>query len=200
LLPGELQMTTEGPPIQVLTRRLSECPSEFLEEPAQLNVAAVVSDAIKELGGDSMTPGSAGAFSFDPARNAYQERNRLQLVLISCWLLHDQWFRSRAKFARQCVKFLGDHVPELAKVISAQKFISDPDRREELARMFLDALDLRPLGETDEQANDRLTTLSSTERQRVIQESRAAEQRAREVREAMAKKAAEEAASTYGRE
>ncbi len=52
------------------------------------------------------------------------------------------------------MKFLSESVPEMAKVIAAHKFISDPDRREELARMFLDALELRPLGETDEQAND----------------------------------------------
>lgn len=193
-------MSTEGPPIQVLTRRLSECPAEFLEEPAQLNVAAVVNDAIRDLGGESIPPNNAGRFSYEPSQNAHQERNRLQLVLLSCWLLHDQWFRSRAKFARQSVQFLTERVPELAKVIAAQKFIADADRREELARIFLDSLDLRPLGETVEQANDRLATLSSTERQRVIQESRAAEQRAREVRAAMAKKAAEEAAATYGRE
>ena len=55
-------------------------------------------------------------------------------------------------------------------------------------------------GESEAQAADRLNTLSSVERTHVIQETRAAQERVRQVREAMKKKAAEEAAAAYGRE
>ncbi len=77
---------------------------------------------------------------------------------------------------------------------------SDPDRREELSRLCLRALNLRPAGETAAQAQDRLTTLNTVERQHVIAAARAAEERARQIREAMAKQAAEEAADKWSRE
>jgi hypothetical protein len=50
------------------------------------------------------------------------------------------------------------------------------------------------------QAADRLNALDSLERDRVIRETRAAEERAQKVREAMAKKKAEEAAARYSPE
>ena len=50
------------------------------------------------------------------------------------------------------------------------------------------------------QAEDRFTTLNSSERARVIREAKAAEERARAIREAMARKAAEEAAAKAMRE
>jgi hypothetical protein len=78
--------------------------------------------------------------------------------------------------------------------------INDPDRREELVRLCLKGLGLIPQGESAAQAADRLTTLDSVERDRVIRETRQAEARAREIREAMARKRAEEAAARYSPE
>jgi hypothetical protein len=86
----------------------------------------------------------------------------------------------------------------LAGLVRPDKFVSDPDRREELVRFCLAQLELRPLGETQSQAADRLTTLDSAERHRVLRATAAAERRAREVREAMARKQAQESASRYG--
>jgi len=82
----------------------------------------------------------------------------------------------------------------------APSFVRDPDRREELVRLCLRDLGLRPAGETVAQAQDRLATLNTAERQRVLQAARQAEERARAIREAMAKQAAEEAAAQYSRE
>jgi hypothetical protein len=89
---------------------------------------------------------------------------------------------------------------ELAAQIAARKFISDPDRREELARVALARLGFRPAGETMAQSQDRLTTLSSAERSRVMKAAQIAEQRARQIREALARKAAEESADKWTRE
>jgi hypothetical protein len=85
-------------------------------------------------------------------------------------------------------------------VVDAERFVTDPERREELVRHCLAKLALRPRGETDEQANDRRTSLDSVERRRIIEATRAAEERAREVREALVRKAAEEAAAKATRE
>ena len=56
------------------------------------------------------------------------------------------------------------------------------DRREELVRVLLASIDVRPAGETIEQSFDRKATLDSVERSKVMQ--------ARKIREAMARKAA----------
>jgi hypothetical protein len=66
--------------------------------------------------------------------------------------------------------------------------------------VLLSHLGLRPQGETLAQAQDRLTVLSTTERKKVLAAAVAAEERARKIREALAKKAAEESADKWTRE
>jgi hypothetical protein len=194
-------MNQEGPLLETLTRRLSECPSEFLEEPrgapsgGRVETAAVVSDLLRDLGGEMLTLQEAAAFGY----KAQGKRERLQLVLISCWLLHDSWFLSNKRH-QGVLKFLTEGLADLTDLVKPEKFVIDPDRREELVRLCLEALGLRPKGETLAQAQDRLATLNSVERARVIREAQAAEERARVIREEMARKAAEEAASYYGRD
>jgi hypothetical protein len=193
-------MDKEGPFLETLTRRLAECPADFLSAAGEVNVAAVVHDLMLDLGGEPLPDKDARSFQGDIQKMTPPERNRLQLVLIASWLLHDDWFRKQGNYAAPALNFLNDEIAALAELIQAQKFALDSDRREELVRISLNSLGLRPAGETIEQATDRLNTLDSVERQRVIRESRAAEQRARSIREAMARKAAEEAAASYGRE
>jgi len=207
-------MTAEGPPLEALTRRLADCPPEFLAEPRTgargvVNVAAVVSDLLVALGGAPLTKEQAEPFQ----RSSSQAlRSRLRLILITCWLLDDPWFRepgggdsgragggipdakSAAGFADRSLALLRERLDAVARVVSPEKFVSDPDRREELARLALEVLALRPAGENEAQAADRLTTLSSAERRTVVQAARAAEERARAIRAAIAaRKAAAEA-------
>lgn len=195
-------MTTEGPLLESLTRRLTECPAEFLAEPrigsaGKIHVEAVVSDLIHDLGGEPLIKAQAAAFQ---PKDAKQHRNRLSLVLITAWLLRDPWFIKDKQYAEKAYELLAVGLGELAQLVKASVFVTDPDRREELARMCLKALDLRPGGETDAQALDRYNTLNSAERQRVIRAAREAEERARQIREEMAKKEAEEAADKWSRE
>ena len=188
-----------------LTRRLAECPAEFLAEPrigmnGQVRVAAVVADLVRDLGGPLLTPAQVEVFQPRRSDRAGQQRNWLALVLVGAWLLGDPWFRQDQRFGASAAGFLSDRLRELADLNVAGKFVSDPDRREELARLCLSGLGLRPAGETAAQAADRLTTISSTERRRVLEAARLAEERAQAVRAAMAKKAAEEAAAQSSRE
>lgn len=187
-----------GPPIEALTHRLAECPAEFLVQPRLpgqdgVYVTAVVSDLLLDLGGGGLSPEDR-SFEAGP-----EHRNWLQTVLVACWLLHDPWFRERSMWA-PVHRLLVHGLQDVAQHVQASLFVSDPDRREELVRTCLRALELLPAGETQAQAEDRLTTISTAERLRVIREAQAAEQRAREIREAMARKAAEEAAAHYARE
>jgi hypothetical protein len=188
--------------LESLTRRLAECPAEFLAEPriganGQVRVEAVVGDLLHDLGGPPLT--LAQALAFQP-RDPRQSRNWLSLVLVAAWLLHEPWFQEQGRFADAAADFLAGGLTQLAGLAQAPKFVLDPDRREELSRLCLTGLHLRPAGETAEQAADRLSTISSAERQAVMQAARQAEERARAVREAMEKKAAEEAAAQYSRE
>ena len=188
-------MLKEGPLLEALTRRLAECPADFLAEPrigkaGVVHVEAVVADLLRELGSGPLTPDQAAVFQ---STSAKRDRNRLRLILVACWLLHDPWFRERKQFAAQAYPLLSAGLQELAAAVPASSCVSDPDRREEMARVCLRELGLRPAGEGLAQAQDRLAALNTAERQRVIRAARAAEERARQVREAMAREAAREA-------
>ncbi|MEP7359655.1 MAG: hypothetical protein ABI847_20550 [Anaerolineales bacterium] len=195
-------MDAEGPPLEALTRRLAECPAEFLAEPrigasGSIQVAAVVADLARDLGGGPLTRAQAEAFT---PRTAGAHRNWLALVLIAAWLLHDPWFREQRTFGGPAVDFLTAGAAQLAALAQAPLFVSDPDRREELVRLVLRDLGLRPAGESQAQATDRLGTLNTAERQRVMLAARQAEERSEAIRAAMAQKAADEAAAQYSRE
>lgn len=194
-------MEQQGPQLEQLTRRLAEIPEDFLAEPrigqqGTVHVAAVVQDLLTHLA-KPVPPDRLITFGgTDQAR----DRNRLAIVLILSWLLHDDWFRQAKLAADHIMTLLGEGAAELAQQVAARKLVTDPERREELARLALARLGYRPAGETEAQAQDRLVSLSSTERARVLKASRAAEERARAVREALRKKAAEESADKWTRE
>jgi hypothetical protein len=196
-------MKAEGPLLETLTRRLSECPGDFLTDPliggeGTVHVAAVVSDLVADMGGQRL--------STEAARGLWPDRpppssSLLKATLVASWLLHDPWFLERREFAPRIYLLLASEpFRALAGVVPATDFVNDPDRREELVRLCLSFLDLRPAGESKTDAEDRLTALDSVERTRVVREAREAEERARKIREAAAKKKAEEAAASYGRE
>ena len=194
-------MNQPGPIIEALTRRLAVTPADFLDEPRIGNsgsvfVAALVNDGLRMLGNVST---GVGLECFDDTTTKV-DRNRLALTMIVVWLLTDEWFVKRTVSQEQALQVLTEAVTELAATTAAQKFVSDPDRREELARVVLARLDYRPEGETLAQAKDRLSSISGMERRRLEQASRASEQRARAIREALAKKAAEESADKWTRE
>ena len=194
-------MQTEGPLLETLTRRLAETPEDFLREPliggvGLVHVDAVAGDLARLINTPLDAPELAKLTGTDPKR----DRNRLCIVLILCWLLGDEWFRARSVEPAALSELLDQGSVLLGAQVPSQKFVTDPDRREELARFALARLGCRPSGETVAQAQDRLTSLSSAERSRVVQASRAAEARARSIREALARKAAEESADKFTRE
>ncbi|HSR12624.1 MAG TPA: hypothetical protein VLS90_14375, partial [Thermodesulfobacteriota bacterium] len=196
------EMTEEGPELQALTHRLAECPGDFLAEPligraGTIHTAAVVADLLQDLGGAFRKEEDLSPFRSDSAE---RDRNRLQAVLIAAWLLHDPWFRGKGRYADKAYNFITEVLPAVAGLVKAPALVSDPERREELARLALKGLGLRPAGESDTESQDRLAAVSSVERRRVILESRSAQKRAAEIREAMRKKAAEEAAAKAARE
>lgn len=194
-------MKKAGPPIEQLIHRLSETPPDFLDEPkigqaGRIHVDAVVNDLLLNLG---IMPDAKRLNRFQ-GRTASEDRNRLSIVLLLCWLLHDVWFQSAKLCDNDVWLLLDNETKALADQVAASKFISDPDRREELARLALERCGLHPEGESEAQAQDRLTSLSSRERARVLAAARAAEERARAIREKLVQKAADESADKWTRE
>ncbi|MFN7145495.1 MAG: hypothetical protein ACK4YP_17100, partial [Myxococcota bacterium] len=74
------------------------------------------------------------------------------------------------------------------------------ERREELVRRCLRAAGRRPGGETMAEADDRFAQVDAIARARVLREAEDRERRSRDVREALARAAAEEAAAKVSRE
>jgi hypothetical protein len=191
-------MNHEGPQIDALTHRLAECPPEFLETPRRdnagtINVGAIVADHLRQMG-DLDVAGIANSITRFPVK-------RQQLAAIGAWLLNDPWFLDRPELAAAMRDVLtSDALAQLAETVRPEQTISDPDRREEFARICLRGLGLRPQGESMTEAADRLGTLDSVEREQVVRKTRAAEARARKIREEMASRAAQEAATRYSRE
>jgi hypothetical protein len=205
-------VTNEGPLLAQLTRRLAETPPEMLAEPAMadrpgVEVGAVAGDVLRALG---LEQPDAWLVALHPQTDNKVVRNFLRVTLIASWLLADPWFRGRSA-GEKAQEWLRDGLSELAGLTGADAFVKDEERREELARLALRALGFTPHGETDAQAQDRLESISSIERKRVIEAARKAnaharllrareEERARQVREEMQRKAAAAAAATGSRE
>jgi hypothetical protein len=194
-------MKIEGPTLETLTRRITETPQDFLAEPkigrtGTIMVSAVVNDLLTHLGAGPVT-GSLAAFDGSDVR---RDRNRLSVTLLICWLLADDWFKALKLEATRVVHLLNEVATQLAGQVASKNYLNDVDRREELVRTVLARLDCRPAGETMAQAQDRLTRLSSVERERVLKASREAEERSRAIRAALVKKAADESADKWTRE
>ncbi|TWI66487.1 hypothetical protein IP91_02304 [Pseudoduganella lurida] len=183
-------MTTQGPPLAMLTRRLAETPGEFLDTP---HVAAVANDVALLLGARLPPPVLKRMANLGSGQ-------RRPLVALLAWMLADDWFVATPPGQPALVALFEEGAAELAATASARRFIGDPERREELVRVALARLGWHPADETHSQATDRLAAISGIERRRLLEASRAAERRARELREALARQAAEEAADKWSRE
>lgn len=167
-------------PVSALTRRLADTPPDFLAAPSEVSVPAVVSDVLLAAGG---SPLSSYLAPDEPTQ---------RLTLVACWLVAG--LPADPAAVRE---FLLTGLTGLAALVEPSRFVTDPDRREELARLALRALALTPAGESEAQAADRLSTVDSVRRHEVLVAARVAEERARSVRRAMEEQRAREAAARY---
>jgi len=194
-------MENQGPALEVLLHRIAETPDDFLALPkigntGEVSVPAVVHDLCERLGAPVKAEALASFAGTDPKK----DRNRLSIALLLAWVLADDWFAGIHPTTTQVLDLLGPTSVQLAQHAASTKYLNDPDRREEVARLVLAHFGYRPAGESKAQAQDRLTSLSLVERERVLRAAREAEARARTIREALAKKAAEESADKWTRE
>jgi hypothetical protein len=194
-------METEGPPLEQLVRRIAETPDDFLAPPkigsgGTVSVPAVVYDLAASL---HVTLSDQDLARF-VGQNRDKDAARLGITLLLCWAISGDGLSGRTINAESLMDLLDETAGQLGAQATPLKYVQDPDRREELARLSMAAFGCRPAGETKAQAQDRLTSISGVERNRVLKAARAAEQRARAIREALARKAAEESADKWTRE
>jgi len=165
---------------------LADTPTDFL---ADAVVPAVVSDVLLMAGGTALNASKAAHYE---SGNPRWQR----LVLVTCWLVTDPALLACGPAALSSWLEAND-LTTLAALVDPLKFVQDPDRREELARLTLRALSLSPAGETESHAADRLSTVDSVKRAEVLRATQAAEERAAAVRQAMEEDRAREAAARY---
>jgi hypothetical protein len=178
-------------------------PDAFRAEPLSGNrgevlVTAVVADLFDTYFGEP--PSEDVLSAFRPANAGKAERNRLLWVLAACHFLWHPALRGKTGTPAQLTRLLVQDLSTLASVVSADILQTEEERREELIRRTLSALELRLPGESAKEAEDRLAQVDSVERRRLLREAAEKEKRAREVREMMARRAAEEAAAKVSRE
>jgi hypothetical protein len=194
---------TDLPPLAEFLRWLNEMPPAFRAVPEGFPggitpVHAVVADLCDTLYGQP--PDDDLLQAFRPANTGKAERSRLLWVLAACHLLWHSALRERSLPADGLRRLLVQDLAGLAAVTPAERLLDEEERREELVRRAFAALGLRLPGESAKEAEDRLAQVDSVERQRLLRAAAEKEKRAREVREMMARRAAEEAAAKVSRE
>jgi hypothetical protein len=193
-------MKREGPELESLLRRLSETPDDFLVESrvkrGSVSVPAIVGRLCRVLG----QPMPAETLVRFACRLERYDRNHRALTLISCWFLADPWFQNASISPAQLIEVFEVGLAGLAAHRAFDAFVTDPDRREELARFVLAQLGFRPRGESVAEACNRLTTLAIADQKRALLTARWAEERASAIRQQLARKVALESADKWTRE
>src|SRR5690349_10839392 len=108
-------MQTEGPILEALTHRLSECPEEFLLPPrigdtGVITVAAIVHDHLRAMG---LANPEGLRDTRDPAC--------LSLIAVATWLLHDDWFLARPDLVPQMRRLLDTPLLPLSGVVPVKE-------------------------------------------------------------------------------
>lgn len=179
-----------------LQRWLVEMPPIFSASPdtvegGTVRVRAVMNDLFETLTG-VRRPAPLGSTESSVAQ--------AQWCLAACHLLWHPALRASRYSEAQLQRVFFQEVALMAAIVPIAQLVQDEERREELIRRTLRALNLTLPGESTEDTEDRLGQVDSVEQHRVIADALAREQRTREVREQMASKAAQEAAAKVSRE
>jgi hypothetical protein len=188
---------SKSPTISELIHHLKNCPDEFLQKPrkgaaGEIYTSALLNDVYRKISGNLV---AAHPVKVNCQKKAIKE---LELIQIVCWLLSHPSFEAIS--CKWIPKFIDKNLSELAPLVKKESWISDEERAEELSRLVLLACGVIPAGETKAEAQDRLDSVNTVKRLKVIEESKAAMERAKAIRKKMAEKKAREAANVYGRE
>lgn len=156
--------------VERLTNRLANTPVVFRGRDA-VRIDAVIADLFRDRATRPLEPAEVARFA--AGGTAAARLRHLDLLLVASWLLHDTAFAGAP--ADALLALLETRIAELASVVMPRMFVEDAERREELVRTCLAALDRLPEGETKAQAEDRLAVLDSVRRKALLRDARARE-------------------------
>jgi hypothetical protein len=176
----------EGPPLGALMHDLATVSPDVWD--LGVDVDALWADTVADIAGPREPHSS------DLSRLADTESRR-QAVAVVLAVLHGpslqswrgSWDTGRVHEGVVSMLALADHV-------QAREWVVDPRSREEAARVLLDLLGLRPAGESDAVAADRLAALSTPGLAVTLAELAEEQRRAAELARQLADKRAREAA------
>jgi hypothetical protein len=195
----------ETPELYYFMQRLQNTPIQILEysltskesDVKSINPISIIKDLLYDFG-LSFSEWNSIQIPINP--NDSIQENYLRTLLIFVYLLNDPFFKSRSIRFLKLKDLLFQKVRSYSNIIKSRDWIYDLERREETIRITLQALDLRLKNESFNQSQDRLLSIDSIEREKMISETRKAQARAKELRERLERQEAEEAASKYNRE
>jgi hypothetical protein len=185
-----------------LVSHLRKCPDIFLGASDfimgdGLNSIALIFDTYRIisnnlLSNDFKIPSDAHLKAIDD--------NHWRAIHISTWLLSHQDFRDIPNFENKLYNFWFEELHRACAYVKFKDWISDDERAEEMVRLLLKCCEIIPQGENYNEAADKLSSVNSAERYKVLKQSYEANERVMNIQREMAEKKAREAANTYGRE
>jgi hypothetical protein len=185
-----------------LVTYLRKCPDTFLLSSDffledGVNSVALVCDTCKVVSNDFLR----NDFKIPSEFNLkFINDNHWRAIHISTWLLSNKDFVNNPAIEEQLYSFWFVELQLASAYVKFNEWINDDERAEEMVRLLLNCCEITPHGENEEEAADKLSSLSSVDRHKVLKQSYEAHERIMNIKREMAEKKAREAANTYGRE
>jgi hypothetical protein len=185
-----------------LVTYLRKCPDTFLLSSDffledGVNSVALVCDTCKVVSNDFLR----NDFKIPSEFNLkFINDNHWRAIHISTWLLSNKDFVNNPAIEEQLYSFWFVELQLASAYVKFNEWINDDERAEEMVRLLLNCCKITPHGENEEEAADKLSSLSSVDRHKVLKQSYEAHERIMNIKREMAEKKAREAANTYGRE
>ncbi|KAF2336964.1 hypothetical protein [Flavobacterium daemonense] len=171
-------------------------PSDFFAEDG-LNSLALIADTYRIISNNFLKKDFKNPTNFDLK---LIDDNHWRAIHISTWLLCHTDFKNNPQIENKLQKFWFEELLTTTVYVKYNDWISDDERAEEMVRLLLYCCEVMPFGESHNEAADKLASINSAERYKVLKESYEAHERIMNIKREMAEKAAREAANVYGRE
>lgn len=171
-------------------------PSDFFLEDG-VNSIALICDTYRIVSNDFLK----NEFNIPTGSNLKSvDDNHWRAIHISAWLLSHPDFVNSPSIEDKLYHFWFEELVQASRYVKYNEWIADDERAEEMVRLLLHCCEIIPDGENRDEAADKLASLSSVDRHKVLKESYEAHERIMNIKREMAEKKAREAANTYGRE
>ncbi|BDA79961.1 hypothetical protein LPTSP3_g28910 [Leptospira kobayashii] len=182
--------------IRYYVKRIAEFP-KFQTDPNTLDLLALWNDALIRFTNEINNSKHLSRLK----SSLPSDKNLQGLHTVIIYIISDKEWEKDGFPTTRLMEFLITKLPELAKSVSPYtEWIHDNERSEELIRALFSALELLPDQEDKKYFEDRLRSIDTIERIKILEESKKAQERAKEILERMKRAEEEEAASKYNRE